>query len=347
MSFKFRLVHWNRQKIIYDGIIFGLIFLYLSVFIVGNLFVIPEITRETLIIRAFGTLSLILLHIVLSIGPLTRLNPIFLPLLYNRRHLGVTTFFIASVHGIFSIIQFHSSGNVNPLLSIFISNTRYESFTSFPFQTLGFVALIILFIMAFTSHDFWLEKLGTRFWKTLHMLVYLAYFLIIIHVQIGVMQFETSTLFSFLIGIGMVWIITIHLIAGRKEFKFDNTKSNLNHDGFVPVCHVDEIKNNRAKVVSLSKNRVAIFKYGNKISAISNICKHQNGPLGEGRIIDGCITCPWHGYQYLPNNGTSPPPFTEKVATYSVMIKDNKIWVNPAANAEGEHVEPALINQKL
>ena len=26
--------------------------------------------------------------------------------------------------------------------------------------------------------------------------------------------------------------------------------------------------------------------------------------------MDGCITCPWHGYQYLPHNGQSPPPFT-------------------------------------
>jgi nitrite reductase/ring-hydroxylating ferredoxin subunit len=29
----------------------------------------------------------------------------------------------------------------------------------------------------------------------------------------------------------------------------------------------------------------------------------QNGPLGEGRIVDGCITCPWHGYQYRPDTG--------------------------------------------
>mgnify|MGYP003753304843 CR=1 FL=1 len=46
-----------------------------------------------------------------------------------------------------------------------------------------------------------------------------------------------------------------------------------------------------------------------------NVCKHQMGPLGEGKIIDGCITCPWHGYQYLPANGQSPPPFTEMVKT--------------------------------
>jgi nitrite reductase/ring-hydroxylating ferredoxin subunit len=58
---------------------------------------------------------------------------------------------------------------------------------------------------------------------------------------------------------------------------------------------------------------VAIFKYDGKISAISNVCQHQNGPLGEGKIIDGLVTCPWHGFQYCPHDGASPEPFKEKV----------------------------------
>jgi len=40
-----------------------------------------------------------LLHIILSIGPLCRLDSRFLPLLYNRRHLGVTMFLLShTVH---------------------------------------------------------------------------------------------------------------------------------------------------------------------------------------------------------------------------------------------------------
>ncbi len=39
-----------------------------------------------------------------------------------------------------------------------------------------------------------------------------------------------------------------------------------------------------------------------KFPPISNVCQHQNGPLGEGEIIDGCITCPWHGFQYHARN---------------------------------------------
>ena len=62
-------------------------------------------------IRAFGWLAIFLLHVVLVIGPLSRINRNFLIVLYNRRHLGVTMFLVGLVHGIFSILQFHSLGN--------------------------------------------------------------------------------------------------------------------------------------------------------------------------------------------------------------------------------------------
>ena len=75
-----------------------------------------------------------------------------------------------------------------------------------------------------------------------------------------------------------------------------------------------------------------------------NICKHQNGPLGEGKIIDGCVTCPWHGYQYEPHNGTSPPPFTEKVSTYELRLEGTKVFVHPEPKPEGTELEPVMID---
>ena len=106
---------------------------------------------------------------------------------------------------------------------------------------------------------------------------------------------------------------------------------------------VAEIPENRARVVCLGGERVAIFKYEGKISAVSNVCQHQNGPLGEGKIIDGCITCPWHGYQYLPDSGASPPPFTEKISTFNVRVKQGRVWIHPQPNPPGTKATPALI----
>src|SRR5688572_19438427 len=162
MSAGYTAVGWNRQKKIYDWIIAGFCILYLSIFIGITVVFNPDYTFETALIRSTSTLAVLLLHIILSIGPLTRLNKKFIPLLYNRRHLGVTMFCFAAVHSVFSLIQFHSLGNVNPFVSLFTSNTNFNSIGGFPFQALGFFALIILFLMAITSHDFWLHNLDFK-----------------------------------------------------------------------------------------------------------------------------------------------------------------------------------------
>ncbi len=346
MGATYLAVLWNRQKKIYDLVLLGLVIFYLLCFVGFTSFYQPEVTPPTLIIRATGTLAIIILHVILLIGPLSRLNNKFLPLLYNRRHLGVTMFLVALVHGGFSILQFHAFGDINPIVSVFVSNTHYGNVMRFPFQTLGFSALVIFFLMASTSHDFWLHNLSPKVWKALHMMVYLAYSLVVLHVMLGVVQLEDSPWLIGSLGVGMGLIITTHLLSGFQSYKQDHLSISINQDGFVKACHIDEIVENRAKMVMSEGQSIAIFKYDNKLSAVNNICKHQNGPLSEGKIIDGCITCPWHGYQYLPESGTSPPPFEEKIATYQVQLVGEEVWVNPRPNAPGTPVTACQINQR-
>jgi len=343
MSVNYAPILWNRQKKRYDRILLGLIALYLILFTAFQFLLRPEISPETLIIRATATLAFLMLHIILMIGPLCRLDPRFLPLLYNRRHLGVTMFLTGLTHAVFSIVQFHALGDVNPLASVFLSNTNYQSISQFPFQVLGFFALLILFLMAATSHDFWLENLSPRIWKSLHIMVYFAYALLVMHVSLGVLQQEGYPAGAIFLGIGVVAVSGLHLAAALKVKREEERPEGPPTDGFVPVCRVDDILENRAKVVIIRQENIAIFKYGGKLSAVNNACKHQNGPLGEGKIVDGCITCPWHGYQYLPENGQSPPPFTEKVATYDVKVVDGKVYVNPNPYPEGTARPPAVI----
>ena len=342
MGHAYQAVGWNRQKKIYDMILWGGIVLYLGLFIGLGAVLHPNATIETLLIRGFATAAFLLLHIILIIGPLCRLNPRFLPLLYNRRHMGVSMFILALAHSVLSIIQFHVLGDINPLASILVSNTHFDSLLHFPFQPLGLVALFILMYMAATSHDYWLSNLSAPTWKALHMLVYVAYGLIVLHVTLGVLQAETSPILAGLVGLGIVLVFGLHITAALQEGKVDQATGTA-QDGFVDVCAVEDIPEKRAKIAVIAGDRVAVFKYDGKISAVSNACQHQNGPLGEGRIIDGMITCPWHGYQYCPHNGQSPAPFTEKIPTFAVRIEDGRVLVASTPNKAGTEVEPAVI----
>jgi len=343
MSVKYAPVLWNKQKKRYDLVLWIFIVVFLSAWFIINKLLFPQLITITIIIRGFGLLAILLLHIILSIGPLTRLHSGFFPLLYNRRHLGVTMFLVASVHALLSLQWFHGGGNVHPLVSLFTSNTHYDSFLFFPFQTLGFAAYIILLLMAVTSHDFWLAALTPKIWKALHMLVYAAYFLVLMHVALGIIQLENNILLFLLLLAGILWLITIHLLAGWKEWKFDSIKNKTDNEEWVNAGNINNIKENRATMIVAGGERIAIFKYDGKLSAVHNVCKHQHGPLGEGKIVDGCITCPWHGYQYQPHDGCSPPPFTEKISTYRIRLVNNEIYVYPKSMPAGTVIEPLLI----
>jgi len=343
MSVQYQAVGWTRQKKIYDTVLAGGVALYLAVFIGIGAALYPEITAETLLIRGLGTAAFLLLHVILSIGPLCRMDRRFLPLLYNRRHLGVTMFLLGLSHGTFAIVQFHALGNTPPLVSLFTSNTRYGSLADFPFEVLGLFALLILFAMAATSHDFWLHTLTAPVWKSLHMLVYLAYGLLTAHVALGVLQSETSPVYPLIAGMGLTTVVGLHVAAALRERSVDQRMPHAAPGGLVVVGPVESIEEKCARVISVGGERVAVFRYDGKVSAVSNVCRHQNGPLGEGRIIDGCITCPWHGYQYLPETGSSPPPFLERVPTYDSQVIDGIVYVDPKPHPPGTRVEPARI----
>ncbi|MFG0283538.1 MAG: Rieske 2Fe-2S domain-containing protein [Phycisphaerales bacterium JB039] len=344
MSARYTWVQWNRHKRIYDAVAAAGVALYLLVFIgAGSALYSGDhaLSAPILLMRALGTCAIILLHIVLAIGPLHRLDDRFAPLLYNRRHLGVMTFCVALAHGGLAVLFYGAFGRANPLLAVLGGYDFTGPIWSWPFEIFGFGALVILFLMAATSHDFWLKNLSPRWWKWLHMSVYIAYGLLVIHVSLGALQSERSLLYPLLMLAGAVMLMALHIGAGLKEARRDAGALDLNNE-WIDACAIDDIPEDRAAVICLKgRQRVAIFRHNGAISAISNVCAHQGGPLGEGKIIDGCVTCPWHGYQYLPHNGQSPPPYTEKIPTYEVRLRGRRILLNPEPRAPGTPVEPA------
>ena len=130
----------------------------------------------------------------------------------------------------------------------------------------------------------------------------------------------------FVVAVASVTIL--HLLASRLPSRIASASGDA---PWVEAGRADEIAEARGIVVTLADGaEVAIFRHDGKLSAVTNACAHQNGPLGEGRIIDGCITCPWHGYQYRLEDGCAPPPFTETLATYRVRLNGGNVEVDPS-----------------
>jgi nitrite reductase/ring-hydroxylating ferredoxin subunit/DMSO/TMAO reductase YedYZ heme-binding membrane subunit len=336
MSVGYRAVQWNRDKLIYDAILL----VGVAVYITGYMLIAwrsdPPKTLPDEIdvwIRATGSCAFLMLTIILSIGPLARLDRRFLRLLYNRRHFGVLTFLVALVHFGF-LLDWYVSLNALPNLAAELTKwPDYLKFIGFPFKALGLAALLILFLLASTSHDFWLMFLTPRVWKFLHMALYAAYGIVVMHVALGHMQDDRSPLVPIALLGALALVATLHTVAGRRERKTDRPSAGT---GWLTVGALSSIPDKGARIVTAPDGeRIAVFRDGNQVGAVTNLCAHQNGPLGEGRIIDGCITCPWHGYQYRLADGCAPPPFTEKLATYRLRIERGVVEVDPTPLAPG------------
>lgn len=352
MSHLYVPVQWNSKKRFYDAFIWTGILIFILTYIAISLVTFSgneALSPMILMIRAFACCAFLMLTMILCIGPLCRIDSRFLPLLYNRRHFGVSMFCVAFVHGLLAIIWYHGFGVESPLASLFSLPDAISGFRDIPFQPFGVVALVILLLMAATSHDFWNANLGARMWKSLHMLVYFAYALVVMHLATGAMLESNTGIHPAFVAISVGLVAALHLYSGVREKSLASfslaSNSPEKEPGWLDVARWQDIENNRGIVVSLAEGeRVAVFRYDEtRIAAVGNACKHQLGPLGEGKIIDGCITCPWHGFQYRPEDGTSPPPFTEKIPTYRVKLKGERILLNPTPLPDGTPREVAII----
>lgn len=346
MSAHYVTVQWNRPKIVYDVVLVGAVAAYVFTFPVLSRMAQPRITADIVQMRAYGSAAFLMLTFILSIGPLARLDRRFNPLLYNRRHFGVLMCGVALTHW-WSVAKYYYNWSA---LDFYEATLRMDTnpFEGSGFPLFGIIALMILVVMALTSHDFWQKTLGPRTWKNLHMLVYVAYICVVCHVAFGALQWETHPAFVALFVGGATVVTTLHIFAARRSTELDNAPHPfVDHEGakWIDAGPPERIPKQRALPVIPPNGgeRIALVRDGDEVSAVHGVCAHQGGPLYEGKVIDGCLTCPWHGWQYQAKDGCSPPPFTETIPTYRLTLKNGRVLVDPKPLPSGTPTEPIVI----
>jgi 3-phenylpropionate/trans-cinnamate dioxygenase ferredoxin component len=96
----------------------------------------------------------------------------------------------------------------------------------------------------------------------------------------------------------------------------------------VEVATVDEIPEEKVKVVVADGRQIALCNYGGTIYAIDDVCTHDRGPLDQGELIGKEIECPRHGARFDVTTGVATRlPAIRPVRTYPVHINDGKVFV--------------------
>ena len=96
---------------------------------------------------------------------------------------------------------------------------------------------------------------------------------------------------------------------------------------FVKVASTSDLKPGENKVVNVNDTEVGLFNIDGEFFAISNVCLHRGGPLGEGFLEGDVVTCPWHGWRYNVRTGENAMIPTTKVASYQVKVEGNDVFV--------------------
>jgi nitrite reductase (NADH) small subunit len=96
---------------------------------------------------------------------------------------------------------------------------------------------------------------------------------------------------------------------------------------FVRVGRVSDFAPGAGKMVVVAGRHVALFRLGDEFFAIDNLCLHRAGPLCDGQIDNGVVTCPWHGWSYEIRTGTMVQDPRVGVSKHDVQIDGDLVSV--------------------
>ncbi len=96
---------------------------------------------------------------------------------------------------------------------------------------------------------------------------------------------------------------------------------------FVAVGRTSAFAPGAGTMVVVHGRHVALFRLEDGFHAIDNLCLHRAGPLCDGDISGGVVTCPWHGWSYEIKTGTLVQDPRVGVSKHEIRVNGEEITV--------------------
>jgi nitrite reductase/ring-hydroxylating ferredoxin subunit/uncharacterized membrane protein len=109
----------------------------------------------------------------------------------------------------------------------------------------------------------------------------------------------------------------------------------VNHDAWVsgpenwtPVAAEEELGEGSMRRAEVEGRSIVLYKESGRLHAVEGTCSHAGGPLWEGNVRDGIVTCPWHGSQFrLTDGAVCRGPATFALPRLQTRIRGGKVEV--------------------
>lgn len=109
---------------------------------------------------------------------------------------------------------------------------------------------------------------------------------------------------------------------------YNYTQLNPEECEYYAVAAVGDLPNGERLFVEIDSEYIIVFNIGGEYFAIADLCSHDDGPLGDGEVIDHAVACPRHGARFDLRSGEALTfPAVQDIPAYPVRIKDGAVEV--------------------
>ena len=102
--------------------------------------------------------------------------------------------------------------------------------------------------------------------------------------------------------------------------------------GWTDAGAVGDFRDGAVTEVDVLGKKVAVSRVGDVFGAISGVCNHVGGPLGQGTLDGEYVVCPWHHWKFHRVGGQGEPGFEEDcVPRHDVRVEGGRVLVSSSA----------------
>lgn len=93
------------------------------------------------------------------------------------------------------------------------------------------------------------------------------------------------------------------------------------------VAPLEELPDGEGHLFRSGSHQIALFRRGDSVSAIDNVCPHAGASLADGYVEGDCVACPWHCWEFNVETGKCTTISNSDVETYAVVIDEGMVKV--------------------
>lgn len=98
---------------------------------------------------------------------------------------------------------------------------------------------------------------------------------------------------------------------------------------WVEIGSIEDIPREGARCVKNGEMTIAVFRTAkDDVFALEDKCPHRNGPLSQGIVHDGCVTCPLHNWVISLETGAAQGADEGRTAAFPVRLEDGRVLID-------------------